>query len=787
MKVILSNFLSVLKRFKLATTLNLIGLSVGFITFIILMMQVGYELGFDRCHPKADSIYRLDLPASDKTWIIASRPFIDAFIASSPHIKEGTLLCPFIGETYFVIDKQGDHAGFREKIMTCYPSITKIFGFDMKEGDAGCLSDPEKVLIPASLASKLFGESSAVGKKLKAEESIYSKQRRDFVVGGVYTDFPGNTQLENVIYTAVSADFALQEWKNQQFVCYVLLDSPGSAEQVVQNFDKNFNPALMGWDKMESHRLTPLTATYFDQQAGMDGASRTGNRKITHVLILIAFLIIVVAAINFTNLSTSLIPLRIRSINTRKLFGSSDRVLRIVLLAEAVGLCLVSYLIAIFAVYALNESSWLSFIEADLSLLQHIPLLIGTGVLAVVAGLIAGCYPAYYAVSFPPALVIKGSFGLSPAGRKLRTALIGFQFIVSALLVIVALFIRLQNQYLVGYPVGFDKENIAVVQLSSAMYEEHKDTYVSKLKAWPGISEVAFSEQKVGASDSYPNWVGGLGTNKMVQYFAIPVSANFLSVMNIPLLEGRDANRTDEQNGEVYIFNKKAQELYGMKADDRLNGFWGERPVVGISGNIALTSLRSDMPPMAFVYGLKGWSMPVSYIKIRPDVNIRDAAEHIRKCVAEIDPSYPFELEFYDKVLDHLYKKEQNMSRIISLFSLLTVLISIVGVSGLVLFDSQCRRKEIGIRKVHGASVADILKMFNWLYVRIMVVGFILAVPVAYYCVIKWLEGFAYKTPIYGWVFVVAFLVITFITLSTVTIQNWKTAIENPVNSIKTE
>lgn len=786
MKTILLNFLSVLRRFRLATSLNIVGLSVGFVTFIILMMQVSYELRFDSCHPKAERIFRLDLSATNKTWIVSSRPLIDVFLASSPHIEEGSLLYPFAGEIYFVTDSHDKETGFREKVMTCYPSFTKIFGFEMMEGSASCLADPEKILIPASLAHKLFGEASAIGKGLRTEEGIYTKRRSDLVVGGVYKDFPDNTQLENVIYTAIHPEHALQEWKNQQYVCYILLDSSESADQVVKNFEQNFDYTLMGWNEMPAYRLTPLPATYFDQQSGMDGASRTGDRKITDLFILIAFLIVVIAAINFTNLSISLTPLRIRSINTQKVLGSSVRVLRFSLVMEAVGICVLAFMVTLFGVYALREIGWLSFVKADMELLHHIPLLVGTGILAIVVGLAAGIYPAYYVTSFPPALVLKGSFGLSPAGRKLQAVLIGFQFVASALLIIVALFIQLQNRYLKGYPLGFDKDNIAVVQLSSTMYWNHRDSYVSKLKAFSGILDVGFSQQKVSASDSYSNWIATYGT-KSIEYFAVPVSVNFLSVMNIALLEGRDATETDEQNGEVYLFNKKAQELYGIKPNDRVKGFWGERPVIGISDNIALTSLRGEMPPLAFVYGLEGWALPYSYIKMQAGINLHDAVEHIRKSIVEIDPSYPFELEFYDRVLDHLYKKEQDLSKIITLFSLLTVLISIVGIFGLVLFDSQCRRKEIGIRKVYGASVGEILVMFNRSYVRLVVVSFVLAIPMAYYGVSKWLESFAYKTPVYWWVFVIAFLMIAIITLFTVTYQNWKTATENPVESIKTE
>lgn len=793
MKTILRNFLSALRRFRLATTLNVVGLSVSFAAFIIIMMQVRYERTFDSCHPNISRIYRVEVDVKDyKGLIIHSRPFIDAVIASSPLIERATLYCPYTGDYYFTIMQGQDKVGFKESFITCYPEITDMFRFEMLEGRADCLKDGENVLIPESMARKFFGHDPAVGKRLNMEESMWGKKANGFlVVGGVYKDFPGNTQLNNIIYTALNDDKTKDSWISRNYYCYVMLAPDASPATVAENFSRTF-------DFSKSHEgdedvqisLRPFEDIYYLNESQDGNLVKSGNPETTRLLVVIAFLIIVVAAINFTNFSTALTPLRIKSINTQKVLGSPDAVLRLSLLVEAMGIAFLSFLLSLFLIYLLNRPEILAFVKADLTLANNVELLVSVGALSLVVGLIAGLYPAYYITSFPPALVLKGSFGLSPAGRKLRTVLMGFQFVVSIVLIIGAFFIYLQNRYMQHFPLGFDKDRIAVVELNGKMEGESKGLYVNKLKEYPGIEDVAFSQQKLGAQDRYMTW-GGSYKDQGVQLDALPVSWNFIDVMGMQRTGGRQLTESDEKGEKMtFIVFDSMRKRYDMKDGDSFIIPWlGEDYPIEIAGSVKDThfsSLRGNLEGGVLIINYWG-ALPVSYIRIKAGADLAEAVSHIRKTVAEIDPAYPVDVQFYDTILDSLYRQEENLSMMVFLFSLLAIIISLVGVFGLVVFESQYRKKEIGIRKVHGSTVSGILEMLSKRYVAIVLICFVLAAPLAWYGVTKWLEGFAYKTPLYLWVFVAALFVVMVITLATVIFQSWKAATANPVESIKND
>ena len=564
-----------------------------------------------------------------------------------------------------------------------------------------------------------------------------------------------------------------------------MLDDPAMADNVADNFNRHFDFKKIGHED-EQIRLVPLTDIYYRNETQDGGTFRSGNQEVTNLLFGIALLIIIVAAINFTNFSTSLTPLRIKSINTQKVLGSSEGLLRRALLVEAVLISFIAWLVSLFIVWGLDIVEALPFIDADLDLISNLPVVLLSGVTALITGLIAGIYPAFYITSFPPALVLKGSFGLSSTGRKLRTGLICIQFVVSIILIIGASFVRVQNGYMRDFSLGFDKDQIAVVELNRMMYNKHHETYKNRLKEYPGIEDVAFSMEKVGAKDGY-NTNEVTYKDKDIQYFMIISSSNILRVLGIPIIEGRDFSRADELSDEVsYIFNRPALAQGDMRVGDSFGNYSPGR-LIGFVGDVKLTSLRSGENNIAFVVGNFGDAMPVSYIRLKAGSDIHAAVNHIRNVVTELDPSYPFNIEFYDEIFNHLYRKEENLRNLVTVFSLLAIIISLVGVFGLVVFETQYRRKEIGIRKVHGATVGEILLMFNKAYLKIVGVCFVIATPIAWWGVKMWLEGFAYKTPIHWWVFLIALLIVTVITLLTVSFQNWKAANENPVNSIKSE
>lgn len=784
MKTIIRNLLGVVRRFKMATLLNVMGLSIAFAAFIILMIQLQYDWGFDRFQKNAERIYRVGLYTPD--WgnqVVVSPPFAEAFVQSSPHIETGALLSSWGSQLALKRGNDTNETSFWCPVNAITPEYASVFDFQMLEGKIESLDNPGYVLIAQSQAEKFFGDELAVGKQLTAD-------KLSFVVGGVYKDFPQNSVIQNAVYRRIGEKENQDNWNANGYQLYVLLDDPGKKDQIIADFKNHFNHEYYDW-KTKDVRLTQLTDIYYEADARFDSQKDKGNKTMVFVLFTIAVLIVVIAGINFTNFSNALVPMRIRSINTQKVLGGSDNTLRCAMLVEAVAICLFSFILSLFIVKGMANTWLADMVSGELSLKANIPLLIGAGVLAALTGLLAGAYPAWHITSFSPALVLKGSFGLSPSGKRMRSLLVSFQYVISFALIIAALFIYLQNHYMLASSLGFDKEHVAIVELNGQLIK-NIEAVENRLEQEVSVQEVSFAEDLLSASDEYTDFGRGYRENN-VQFKVFVVSPDFLRQMNIPVISGRDFLQEDSKSvGGVYLFNEAARLQYDLVAGEYITGNeWYEAPpalIAGFIDDIKYASFRTEVAPMAFyVSPAAGYRPRYAYIKIKAGADIRDAVASIRKALTSIDKNFPAEIRFYDTILNNLYKRELSIGWLISLFSLIAVFISVVGVLGLVIFESEYRKKEIGLRKVHGATTSQILLMFNKVYVRILIVCFVLAIPVAYYGVNRWMVYFAYKIPMYWWVYAVAFVVVSVITFLTVTFQNWKTANENPVESIKTE
>lgn len=795
MKLMIRNLLYLFKRFKTAVVLNLFGLTIAFAAFLLIVMQVDYEMNYDAMHSKSGRTFRLEANHGEfEHNAIHCLMFSDAFVNSSAHITDYSYRYPFYGgERYCQIDEvddQGEAKVFKENFQLCLPNISDVFDFHMKEGSVGCLSIPGSVLIPESVAKRLFDKQSAIGKRIRMSGSSgwQPVSTTILTIGGVYKDFPGNTTVQNRIYVPMDQlDLLKSSWQMYANEIYVTLDDPLNKEEVLDHFNKTFDFAKsqMGSAQEIALRLTPLKDVYYTHDTTFDFNPK-GHRETNYVLLGIAFLILFIAGINFTNLTTSLIPLRLKTINTHRVLGCSIYKLRAISLIESIVICLISYILALFIVNDLSYTPIANWVDADIRLSQYKALILLTALIAILTGCLAGLYPAIRSTSYAPALVLKGSFGLSPKGKKVRVALIGFQYTVSIALIIVTLFMGLQNHFMTSSEqLGFNKDQVAIVNLTPEIYAKHKPQYIQKLKDYPGIEDVAFSVYELSKEDDMIDLEYARHEDKDVFFKVFYASENFLSVMDIQVEEGRDFTREDLNKAQSdYIINPAAERDFHLHPGDRFN----DRTVLGVSKDFRFNSCRIASSP--FVFALNN-DIPnpklVSYIRFNSKTNLQEAVAHVRETLKEIDPTFPFEISFYNTILNNLYQKEQTLGKLISLFGIMAILISIVGVFGLVLFETQYRQKEIGIRKINGATTGQILLMFNKTYIRIVSVCFIISIPIAWMGTQQWLENFAYKTPLHLWVFIVAFLIILSVTIGTVTFRNWQAANENPVNSVKSE
>ena len=795
MKLMIRNLLYLFKRFKTAVVLNLFGLTIAFAAFLLIVMQVDYEMNYDAMHSKSGRTFRLEANHGEfEHNAIHCLMFSDAFVNSSAHITDYSYRYPFYGgERYCQIDEvddQGEAKVFKENFQLCLPNISDVFDFHMKEGSVGCLSIPGSVLIPESVAKRLFDKQSAIGKRIRMSGSSgwQPVSTTILTIGGVYKDFPGNTTVQNRIYVPMDQlDLLKSSWQMYANEIYVTLDDPLNKEEVLDHFNKTFDFAKsqMGSAQEIALRLTPLKEVYYTHDTTFDFNPK-GHRETNYVLLGIAFLILFIAGINFTNLTTSLIPLRLKTINTHRVLGCSIYKLQAISLIESIVICLISYILALFIVNDLSYTPIANWVDADIRLSQYKGLILLTALIAILTGCLAGLYPAIRSTSYAPALVLKGSFGLSPKGKKVRVALIGFQYTVSIALIIVTLFMGLQNHFMTSSEqLGFNKDQVAIVNLTPEIYAKHKPQYIQKLKDYPGIEDVAFSVYELSKEDDMIDLEYARHEDKDVFFKVFYASENFLSVMDIQVEEGRDFTREDLNKAQSdYIINPAAERDFHLHPGDRFN----DRTVLGVSKDFRFNSCRIASSP--FVFALNN-DIPnpklVSYIRFNSKTNLQEAVAHVRETLKEIDPTFPFEISFYNTILNNLYQTEQTLGKLISLFGIMAILISIVGVFGLVLFETQYRRKEIGIRKINGATTGQILLMFNKTYIRIVSVCFIISIPIAWMGTQQWLENFAYKTPLHLWVFIVAFLIILSVTIGTVTFRNWQAANENPVNSVKSE
>lgn len=795
MKLMIRNLLYLFKRFKTAVVLNLFGLTIAFAAFLLIVMQVDYEMNYDAMHSKSGRTFRLEANHGEfEHNAIHCLMFSDAFVNSSAHITDYSYRYPFYGgERYCQIDEvddQGEAKVFKENFQLCLPNISDVFDFHMKEGSVECLSIPGSVLIPESVAKRLFDKQSAIGKRIRMSGSSgwQPVSTTILTIGGVYKDFPGNTTVQNRIYVPMDQlDLLKSSWQMYANEIYVTLDDPLNKEEVLDHFTRLSISLKAKWVQQQeiALRLTPLKDVYYTHDTTFDFNPK-GHRETNYVLLGIAFLILFIAGINFTNLTTSLIPLRLKTINTHRVLGCSIYKLRAISLIESIVICLISYILALFIVNDLSYTPIANWVDADIRLSQYKGLILLTALIAILTGCLAGLYPAIRSTSYAPALVLKGSFGLSPKGKKVRVALIGFQYTVSIALIIVTLFMGLQNHFMTSSEqLGFNKDQVAIVNLTPEIYAKHKPQYIQKLKDYPGIEDVAFSVYELSKEDDMIDLEYARHEDKDVFFKVFYASENFLSVMDIQVEEGRDFTREDLNKAQSdYIINPAAERDFHLHPGDRFN----DRTVLGVSKDFRFNSCRIASSP--FVFALNN-DIPnpklVSYIRFNSKTNLQEAVAHVRETLKEIDPTFPFEISFYNTILNNLYQKEQTLGKLISLFGIMAILISIVGVFGLVLFETQYRRKEIGIRKINGATTGQILLMFNKTYIRIVSVCFIISIPIAWMGTQQWLENFAYKTPLHLWVFIVAFLIILSVTIGTVTFRNWQAANENPVNSVKSE
>ena len=796
------------KTALVSSILNILGLTAAFAALYIILVQVHHDLTYNKALKDSDRIYCMMVgdqfaEYGASCWI--NRPIAEAVIAASPDVEAGG--CGYVGKNVPSADIfLDDNHQLSVKIGAFSNGGKDVFGFELVAGNWDDWINGVTYAISESTAQRLGVQVGDVAKLRNKSWRGVTLEDAQIVV--IYKDMPANTDgaTFDMFYNIGSQ--SLERWNEWGYNYFVKLCKDADPK----DFDEAAKPAMKdAWMRMngvdptslsEEERakweenapqtqlhLMKLTDTYFAENINAPG--KTGNHTTTMTLLAIAIVVVVIAFINYINFFFAMVPLRLKSVNTRKILGGSRFSLVLSFVGESVAMVAIALGMAVAVITLFRQSTLATLIDTTLNFDQNIGLVVLTVGSALFISVAASLYPALFATSFNPAFALKGTLGTTQKGKAFRIGLIGLQFTVSIVLIICAIFIHEQRKFMLNRNMGFDEEQLLTVMTTVKIGFDH-ETAENQLKSDAAIKDVAWGDGQF-VVDERMSWnrefKGG-----SVHWQCYPVSWNFVDFMGIEMAEGRTFSPADElsENG-VYILNETAQKMFDIQIVDQICGHTnGFAKIAGICKDFNYSALRNEIGPFAlYVFGKKPWRPCMQlFIRTEAGVDVTALMRRIQTALHDLDPTFAaddFDVQLFDQTLQSQYKKEQNLSKLVNLFTILAIVISLMGVFGLVMFETEHRRKEIGIRRVHGATVQQILAMFNSRFVKIVLVCFVIAVPVSIVIMRRYLEGFAYQVPLYIWVFAISLLAVLAITIAVVTLRSLRAATVNPVKSLRTE
>ena len=797
MSEVFKNIISMARRFKLATALNLIGLGVAFAAFYILMTQISFQLNFNHGVKDYERIYRIETNYIYKEVDFSEhvcRPIADALQHLGEIVESYSLVQNDSEPSFqFLKGKEEVEYFFNVGNNTAVSTVTD----DVIDGSIEWTEDDKSgIIIPASIALDYFNTTKAAGKDMILLYGIPGEPTEQYslTVRGVYGDFPENSEFSNCIYQNIGNQ-DVPEF-NYLYRCDVKFksrpaDTEAVAEQlrlaIIDDINKGITDEKAKEDILEDMkslriRFTPIEESYFRTNS-------TGTRGYKGLLYMLGFaslLVILIVAINFLNFTLLESPMRIRGLNTRLVLGASQRSLRIRFCAECVITSVFACLLALLICHLMSYvPSFSKLMEGEISLFAHPHLLWATIGVALVVGVAAGIYPAIFATSFQPAMALKGSFGLTPAGLKLRTFLMSVQLFVSMLMITYLGILLLQRNYIFNTHYGFDKNQIFFSQISGT--SKIKDQLKQDLLNIPGVESVSYSSTPLGTKD-FHNLIKTEKNKQHFDYNFMWSDYQILPTLGIELIEGRDFKKEDSA---VAIINEMAHKQWKwMKLGDKISTSLestveDSATVIGVFKDVRYGTLRvNNNQPYCFIIQDIDYFNNVN-IRFSADAPVQTTKRQADKLIQDYCGEHVKPLSSYNTELEHTYRSELRFFNLFFIISLLCMIITLIGMFCMTMFETEYRHKEIGIRKVSGATTREIVWMLCKRYSWLILICFVLAIPFAQYFGSKTLDYFVDHTPIYWWIYALALLLVGGITLATIAFQSWRAGRENPVNSIK--
>ena len=791
---------------KTFSIVNIAGLTIGVACFLLIGFYVYDELNFDKCNSNVSRIYRVDeqIKFGDFLYNGAGTPAImgPSFTKAFTQVEQFVRL----KKNNNIVIKKGVENIREERVVYADSTLFKVFTFPMISGNPNnALTEPHSLVITESIAKKYFGSNEVVGKTMLVNDNASYK------ITAVVKDIPTQSHFHFDFFMPLSEldESRNNTWFTTNCQTYVLLKSGTNPD----NMTKAFNVAMNAYEAPQYKGEMNMTQEEFEKAGNFTKCSLTalsnihlhsnktdeletnGSIQYVYIFSAIAIFILLIACVNFINLSTAQSSSRAKEVAMRKVLGGNRKNLIAQFLTESLLISVLSFILAILLIlFLLPLFNQLTAKNLDASILLHPFVFAGILLIALMVGLVAGSYPAFVLSSYQPIQVMKAHFSRGIKGLTLRNALVVFQFSISIVLIIATVVIYNQLSYIRNKDIGFNKDQVLILKNTYALNTGAK-AFQNELAQMPNVKSITSTGfLPITGDRSDRAFVNGATFNgkdfSLMQQW--PIDENYIPTLQIQLKSGRNFSPKFKSDSNAVIINEAAAKLLGIdnpinkklsRVDDVATGKLITYNVIGVIKNFNFNSLHEQIAPLVFNLQNDNGSMA-----------LRISANNIPGLIAQIKdkwkamaPSQPFSYYFLDEEFARQYNAEDRTGKMAIIFSTLAILIACLGLFGLVTYAAARRTKEIGIRKVVGASVGSIIAMLSKDFIKLVIIAIVIASPIAWWAMSKWLQGFAYRIDIGWWVFVTAGLLAIMIALATVSFQSIKAAVANPVKSLRTE
>jgi putative ABC transport system permease protein len=803
----LKSFAMITNYFKLAwrnlfknktySAINILGLAMGLASFILLLLYLNYELSYDKWDAELNKVYQVSLKSEGDVLSATPNP-LASFLADKYANIEASTSLQASGD-FEVLIAANNKKIYQNGLVTVDSTFLAVFPYKLLEGDAAtALNQPNAVIISQAVAQKLFGNANPMGKTIKFYNAT------EAVVTGILQKpkMPSHFDAEMVM-----VDPYLKQnkfWGNQSNSTYIKLKEPleeSKIEDAINRF--YYNERLKEGNKTyeEYKQMGQKTALFVDAVPNIHNFPKHGssNFSVVSILVILAILLLLAGSINFSNLAVAKSIGRAKEVGVRKVLGSNRKQLITQFMAEAGLQCLISLVLAGLIVSAVLPYFKQSFnIQFDLLQKENaLSIVSQIAVCLIIVTLFSGLYPSVFLSKFNTSKVLKGDYSSGATGIAFRNSLIVVQFMVSAFFIIATLVVSKQMQFMQSQEKGFSDSQVMRITATQKTREDGFATMRNTLLSISGVSSVAKSTKTPWGNEALldTSTIGFKVEGKEHRMASIKLSTDYFKTLQIPIVKGRFFNEEfNDQNTRTAIINETAAKNLNM--DDPIGKnitfpFCDSVPmqIVGVVKDINVQGFEKAVQPVVYTIGNKACryqSGGAILVKLSSNTT-QSTISDIEQTWKTIEPDFPIRYSFLDENFQKLFTTYIRLQKIILFFASIAILISVMGLFALTAFFAKQRTKELGIRKVLGASVGSLATLLSKDFIRLVIFAFIITIPVAWWGMNKWLETFAYRTPLSGWLFASAGLIVLSIAVLTVSFQAVKAAVANPVKSLRTE